>query len=199
MKINLVSVHNLQMSDHLVATIEYIKEKYPEGKYLYKSCDKKWIVVLETISGSITNQTRLTVDYPTRKFAKFRSNKLKVIDIIDKFDHTKTINSVKNSVYTEKAKIEYVKGTIVESDSFDMDLITVCSNGIHFFESVEPAFYYELDDRNYTGHYKSWHDDGQKWQEGDYLDGKRTGHWISWYSNGQKKEEGDYIGWNKIY
>jgi antitoxin component YwqK of YwqJK toxin-antitoxin module len=165
-----------------------------------KSCftsDECWIVILELTVDSVTNQARLSENDPNRKFAKFRANKLKVIDIINKFDHTQTINYIYNSVYDEKPKLQYVKETIVNSDSFDMKLDKICSHGIHFFEGIEVTFYYGLNMQNYTGHWVSWYNDGQNKTKGYYLNGKRTGHWIYWHSHGNISKEGDFIDGKK--
>jgi antitoxin component YwqK of YwqJK toxin-antitoxin module len=184
------------MSDYLVALVEHFRKKYPEGKYLYKSCstvNDSWIVVLQLTNGSVTNQVRLSYDNPNRKYSKFRASELKVIDIVNKFDKTKKIDSVTSSS-NHASKIKYVKSTVVLPDSFDSNLDKVCSNGIHFFESIQAAFYYELDGlQNYSGHWIRWDNDGQKSSEGNYLDGKRTGHWTWWYENGQKDVEGHYL------
>jgi antitoxin component YwqK of YwqJK toxin-antitoxin module len=185
-----------KMSEQLVALTKYIRERYPEGKYLYKSCsttNESWIVVLQLTDNSITNQSRLSIRYPNRKYAKFRANKLKVVDIINKFNRTKTIDSIESSVYIE-SKIKYVKENIVKSNFFDSNLSRVCSNGIHFFESIEPAFYYELYKlRNYTGHWINWNDNGQKIYEGYYMSGEETGLWVTWYDNGVKNSKGYYL------
>ena len=37
-----------------------------------------------------------------------------------------------------------------------------------------------------------WHDNGQKWQEANYKDGKPHGLWAWWYENGQKMSETNY-------
>ena len=174
---------------------KHIQKRYPEGQYLYKSCstdDDSWIVILELTADSITNQSRLPVDDPNRRYAKFRTSKAKVIDIVNKFDRTKTIDSVINSGHPRK--INYVKGTIVRPDSFDRKLREVCSNGIHFFESIDGALHYELNLlKNYTGYWIYWDSDGQKENEGYYSDGKRHGHWTYWYNNGRKECEGEYL------
>ena len=37
-----------------------------------------------------------------------------------------------------------------------------------------------------------WHENGQKFEEGTYKDGKKDGLWTDWYENEQKEEEGTY-------
>ena len=34
-----------------------------------------------------------------------------------------------------------------------------------------------------------WHENGQKYKEGTYKDGKEDGKWTEWYENGQKSVE----------
>jgi antitoxin component YwqK of YwqJK toxin-antitoxin module len=214
----------MSADDNLVALIEHIQKQYPEGQLLYKSCttaDDSWIVLLRPVEDSITNQSRLPAGDPDRKYAKFRGSEFEVIDIINKFDLTKTINSIQNSTYENKT--EYIKGTIVRPDSFDPDLDKVCSNGIHFFEDIMCAFYYELDSLpDYTGHWAHWndngqrehdchysngalhglwihwHDNGEKFKEGHFSEGYATGRWITRYRNGLKMEEGDYLNGQKV-
>jgi antitoxin component YwqK of YwqJK toxin-antitoxin module len=43
------------------------------------------------------------------------------------------------------------------------------------------------------GKYESWYENGQKSEEGEYVDGKMHGRWVAWYQNGQKEEEGEYV------
>jgi len=43
-----------------------------------------------------------------------------------------------------------------------------------------------------AGLWISWHENGQKASEGNYVNELREGLWISWDSNGQKYEEGNY-------
>ena len=33
-----------------------------------------------------------------------------------------------------------------------------------------------------------WYENGQKYEEGEFKNGKREGRWMRWYENGQKKE-----------
>ncbi len=42
------------------------------------------------------------------------------------------------------------------------------------------------------GAFTSWHENGQRAEEGRYADGHRVGTWSSWHDNGQKAGEGAY-------
>lgn len=42
------------------------------------------------------------------------------------------------------------------------------------------------------GKFMAWHPNGQKASEGNYDEGKQHGRWVWWHSNGQKQTEGHY-------
>jgi hypothetical protein len=120
-------------------------------EYVYKSC-YNYIVVLLKLADTKTNESRSKITNPL--YAKYRANKLKVIAIVHKFDPTKLITEVENSSY-ERNKVIYKVGKILEISDYDDDLENVCSTGIHYFKTVEPAFYYDLEKYypTYTGHF----------------------------------------------
>ena len=72
--------------------------KYIDPSYVFKSCSHVWIVVLQKLPDTITNESRSVAD---PNCAKFRADKLSVVDIIHKFDQT-TTDSICNSVYKDK-------------------------------------------------------------------------------------------------
>jgi len=195
-KLNMYS-HSLNINMNKLTNsqllIDAIRQKYPDniGQYFFKSCGKEWIVVMEKVGDSITNRSRLPFNNPNIQFAKYRANKLMVVDIIYKFNLNQTINEIYNSCYKNHI-IKYIKGNIVTSDSFDKNTNEVCSNGIHFYETIDCAFYFELM-RVENGKWTEWYDDGQKKEEGEYLNGKENGKWTYWYDNGQKRKETEYI------
>ena len=90
------------------------------------------------LNDTITNESRTNVI--DHIYAKFRGNQFLVIDIINKFDINKHIGEIQNSTYTHNI-IKYKKGEMVKSNSFDENLNNVCSNGIHYFKSIEPALF----------------------------------------------------------
>ena len=67
--------------------------KYNDSSYVFKSCSRDWIVVLQKLPDTITNESRSVVDL---NCAKFRANKLFVVDIIHKFYQTITCNFILN-------------------------------------------------------------------------------------------------------
>jgi len=173
--------------------IDAIRQKYCDntGKYLFKSCGINWIVVLKKVNGTITNKLRLPSNDLYRKFAQYRANKLMVVDIINKFNPNETINEISNTLYKNHI-IKYIKKNIAVPDSFDKNTNEVCSNGIHFYENIDCAFYLELE-KIENGKWTLWHENGQKSSEGEYINGEKNGKWTIWHQNGQKSVEGEYI------
>ena len=151
--------------------INYCNGLHSDASFVFKSCQKEWIVILQKINNTITNESRTNVI--DHIYAKFRGNHFLVVDIINKFDINKHIDEITNSYYAYDI-INYKKGEIVKSNSFDEDLINVCSNGIHYFKSIEPAFYYEVGGlKNKNGIYKEWYDNGQIKLKCNYIDGEK--------------------------
>ena len=84
-----------------------------------------------------------------------------VINIINKFNINNHINEITNGTYIDDIII-YKKEEIIKSDLFDNNLDEVCLNGIHYFKSIEPAFYYEINKlKNINEIYKKWFANGQ--------------------------------------
>ena len=164
----------------------HIVDRYKDRSYVFKSCSRDWIVVLQKLADTITNESRSVVDADC---AKFRADKLQVVDIIHKFDQT-TRDSICNSVYEHK-QIVYKKGEIIEVKDFDKNVDIVCAAGIHYYKTMKVAFYLELE-RVIDGEFYDWHNDGQMKAKGIYKDGKPEGEWISWYDNGPLKSKGIY-------
>lgn len=142
-------------------TIETIRGKYSDSKYVFKKCvdvddseyegkERKWLVVLEKLSDTRTTEKRDGVYNPN--FAKFRADKLKVIEIINVNNLNNDKKSITN-VYTDNKyegyddviyhKMVYTVNDVVFPDFFDDCIDNVCSNGIHYFKSFDMAFAYE--------------------------------------------------------
>ena len=142
--------------------IEAILKEYPEyrrvGIYVFKSCQKEWIVVMERTDGTETNEKRLYVK--DKRYAKYRASKLRVIAIINKFDPKNIIFDVVNSVYKNE-KIVYKVGREVLPNFYDRDILKICAGGIHYYSTIEPAFYEEIDTiRDYNCKIVFWKYDG---------------------------------------
>jgi antitoxin component YwqK of YwqJK toxin-antitoxin module len=154
---------------------------YPSDRgFVFKSCLKKWIVVLHKLTDTITNESRSNAK--DLMYAKFRANKLLVVCVVNKFTQ-KSIDNITNSVHKEKTII-YKKGEIIEVNDFDENLENICAPGIHYFKSPEAAFYYEIPN-NYFGLYKLWYGSGQLGVECTYKNGTKDGLYQLWNPDGQ--------------
>lgn len=143
------------------------------NNYVFKSCQIKWIIILQKLNDTITNENRNDIyDIET---ASFRANKLKVICIVNKFNPKININKIINSIYTKK-NITYTVNEIVCVDDYDMDINNIYSSGIHYYKSLDPAFYSELDlYKKYIGNFFSYHNNGRIEVNGFIINGNFFG------------------------
>lgn len=143
--------------------IQNFKYQYPQyfsdNSYVFKSCQTNYIVILKKDQTTKTNEKRFNIS--SSKCAKLRANKLLVVNIINKFDPSETLNSITNSIYKDSQK-DYVIGKIITS-RWNSDLSIINTEGIHYFNTIEPAFYSELFflTKKFGGKWYDWHDNGQ--------------------------------------
>jgi hypothetical protein len=132
------------------------------NKYVFISC-RNYIIVLEKLHDTITNESKLS-DISNPLYAKYRANKLRVILIINKFEPFDVITEIQ-----EDSIMKYETDKIVEVDDYDMDLDQVFTTGIHYFNTIEQAFYWKIIDFNptYTGKYMCWYHNGNKRYDGE--------------------------------
>lgn len=200
-----------EMYMHTSTTFEDIQErckKYEKDeKYVYKACNngegeqRVWIVIMEKCKEDTkTNEERKDVANKNR--AKFRANKLMVVEIINYDDiKTKTTFIVNTTDYGKP--LRYEVGKIVECDQFDDDVNVVCGGGIHYFKTLQAACYYGPYRRvRETGRYcfMSWHHNGRKQCEINYNDGVLDGSWVTFHESGGVRDmrtykKGHIHGW----
>lgn len=170
-------------------------DKYVNDKtYVYKLCNhysimdnsRRWLVILQKLAGTKTNEHRFGV--LDTNCAKFRANKLKVIEIIDIYNPKYTKKSIINT-FDSVHKKPYEVGKIIESDAFDEDIDSVCSDGIHYYNTPLPACYYRDVPNNYTGNWITWYNNGHKQSEGGYINGEQSGKWIEMSYDGNMHRE----------
>lgn len=135
-----------------------------------------------------TNESRGNVKDP--KYAKFRANRLDVLAIID-LDTLGTLGSITNiylnyrSVFSyDIIECQYTVGDQVQSDWFDEDLENIYSNGIHYFKTIEGAYFFRQRPKTYTGTWLEFYDNGQMKSTGYYVNGEETGRYMEWDENG---------------
>jgi antitoxin component YwqK of YwqJK toxin-antitoxin module len=177
--------------------LDKIKEKLSKyllnPNYVFKYCDNK-IIVLEKLPDTITNESRQGI--VDLNYAKNRASHLKVILIFDITNVDNEYDSVESDTVN---KLTYKKNEIAYPDKFDSDLDKVCTNGIHYYKSIEPIFHIYLSlisYRGYTGTICTWHPNGQKSFACEY-DKYKNGHCTCWYPNGTIQKTGNYLKDNK--
>lgn len=169
-----------------------------DSSYVYKLChnktkkgegDRKWLVILKKLEETQTNEDRAFVS--DTNCAKFRANSLKVIKIINttkpNFIKTKIVNVCRD------IETEYKVGDIVEPHLYEYDKNVICGGGIHYFKTLEPAYFYGKCIQNViTGPLREWYDNGQLYIKGQRENGKEEGEWIEYYENGNIREKTQY-------
>lgn len=156
------------------------------GEHENNHDDEKELECINIIT--ITNESRKNIYDPL--CAKFRANVLevhKIINIETMEQSTFLCHEFYNYDIGASIPLLYEVGKVVEPDSFDPDLNNICSNGVHYFKTIDRAFYYRNYDNLplYTGRCIDWFDNGQKKLEGSYIKGKMNGKWTYWDTKGR--------------
>src|SRR5271170_5380155 len=149
----------------LVQLLAFCQEYTNNSLYVYKICrDKaskyktvKWFVVLQKLPDTKTNECRK--DVVDKNYAKFRADKLRVVKIINTNKPTLTKKYITHRG-PNMVKTKYVVNKIVESNEYDDNIDNVYSNGIHYFKTLLPAYYYRDIPDKYNGKWIFWHDNG---------------------------------------
>jgi len=172
----------------------------------YKKIEDDYIVKLEILDG-LNTEGRVGIKSENTKFAKYRCQKAKVLDIYHMNDKNKKIQ-FGYGLYD--FSFCYKVGEILEIPDYNNDNTIVCATGIHYFLTEECAYCWTAS-KIENGPYRYWLDNGLLVIEEFYQDGKkhglsrqwndsglliRTGHykndhpdgeWRSWYKNGKLK------------
>lgn len=145
------------------------------------------IITLEIPDDAITNINRNNV--VVKEYAKHRTNIAKVIKIEDQ--NGKQYDEAISGFYDYK-KLIYKVNEIVKVDDYDSNLEKVCLSGIHFFLTRRVAEIYEIYSLE-NGLYEAWYDNGQKWREYNYVNGKIEGLYQEWHTYGQIARKFTYM------
>jgi hypothetical protein len=121
------------------------------------------LLELDLVNTSITNESRNVYD---RRYAKFRTSEARVLRILNllsakwiSFYYHETVIMYKENCYWKPRKVHtlYQVNEIVRAHQFDGHLEQVCTSGIHYFISLEAAYYYEVFSNGRISHFD---DDG---------------------------------------
>ncbi len=163
----------------LTALQEECKQYLENNKYVFKKCSDYIVILRKPISKFKSNEERKNI--VDKNFAKFRGNAFIVEDII----HYKTRKHFKfiSHCPLRLSPVLYMVGRWVEPDNFDDDLELVCTHGIHYYLTLEAAFYHGLNQIK-TGTTFGWYSNGSKSYEYNFKDGKKDGFQMEWCRNG---------------
>jgi len=171
--------------------LEQKRTEHNMGRIVYKAC-KNSIATLELCSDSVTNESRK--DLVNSDYAKFRTNKAKVISLINPTSGKHLMSDVSRYYIIDDEPLSYVVGEYVET-SFNPNIDVVCSSGIHYFKTYDAALswylQYHLDERK-NGTFVMYYDNGAKHITIPYKNGKVDGKKVSYYKNGIKSSEINY-------
>jgi antitoxin component YwqK of YwqJK toxin-antitoxin module len=143
---------------------------------VYKSANN-CIVTLKLLTD--TQHTLQRSGVVDTNYAKFRCSKALVLSIEHK--DTNELLMFINSNYNPS--FEYQVGKIVIAEDYDTNTNNICSHGIHFYLTKEPAYFYQKEVPNCE--YKSWYDNGQLSIHYIYNDDQSKIKANYWYENGQ--------------
>jgi antitoxin component YwqK of YwqJK toxin-antitoxin module len=147
--------------------------------------DTRVVITLDIPQDALTNMERK--DIVNKDTAKYRTNKAIVLKIEDENGNEYTSGISFN--YKDKS-LTYTVGETLIIEDYDLSE-KVCSSGIHFFLNKRVAELYELNNLE-NGILETWHENGQKFIECSYTDGKLDGLYQVWHDNCQKWKECTY-------
>jgi len=183
---------NISHCDQYDSTLDCIRLMYhqyiSDPECVYKMCTdgtvhrddptSKWLVVMKKESDTKTNENRENILDPFH--AKYRADKLRVLKIINVNDIETTTDSVHHRNQTFGYSAIYTVGSIVKSYNFNENIQEVCSNGIHYYKSLESAFFHRSMPDGYTGRWFCQNSDGSKDWEGYFANGEKNGVHREW-------------------
>ncbi len=137
---------SLEMLKHYEALKDYLNKGYVFKKCEAKTYTKNYsclVVLKKPVKDFQCNESRKDIVDPN--FAKFRCNGLITVAIYDLIN-TKFIDSIthKCTMYLGFKKILYQVGKLSIPDLYDANIDEVCTNGIHYFITLEAALNYGI-------------------------------------------------------
>jgi antitoxin component YwqK of YwqJK toxin-antitoxin module len=194
------------MTNRLEEILELYKKYIKCDSYFYKIChdlssisdkrDDRWLVIMKKTNNTKTNEARSNIpNEECTKYAKFRANELEVVEIFDAKNPYTTQSYIIHSYGLNK--IKYKVGEIVKADKYNDDIDAVCTNGIHYFKTIQCAYYYRNIPEDYTGVWFEWYDNGTIKSYYNYKNGEKSGSFIEFHENGVKSIIGCYKSGNK--
>ena len=160
-----ISVIEESKNVNLVQFEELFKDYICDPNYVFKSTRDAIVVLKKTVNE--TNEEREVYD---SKYALYRGNEFFVVEIRNRYIPSEILSftwGVYNLWYESGKKITY--------GNYDYDIERVYFPGIHYYKTLEPAFYNLMDTKNFTGVFKMWCCNGRLIQLTEYVNGKKHG------------------------
>ena len=153
---------------------------------VYKSggSQNDYLITLEIDPNESNTNLSRKVDVPTT--AKYRCRRAFVKSI----EHKTTGGPIESIESNYSDKFRYTVGLWVEEPGYDHNIQEVCTQGIHFFKSREPALHWGWHPEN--GPCKTWYENGRLESEVVYKNDNPEGPYREWYENGQLALESIY-------
>ncbi len=160
-------------------------------RYAFKKVGAKTIVVLQKTPNFISNEMRKGI---FDKFhAKFRANEFLVVDIINMktLKHNQYVDNLFDVVVYNRSpsqkdeviKFRYEVGYIVKPDMYDNNIQNICTHGIHYYLSLDAAFYHNRQHKD--GKCILYHKNGAKQYICSYQNGDLHGEYLEYDENGR--------------
>jgi len=163
---------------------------------VYKSCQQNYIIILQKLDDTITNESRNFPICGNKLCAKYRGNKFKVIEIFHKFTLERILEIKSPTYYNDKTwkceNIIYKKDQTIKVNNYDKDNNVICGRGIHYFKKIDVSFYYQLFLID-NGLYFTWHDNGNIKYIYSYENQKQTGESLEYYENTIQSKKCNYV------
>lgn len=144
------------------------------------------VITLEIPDDAITNVNRKGI--VNKDTAKYHTKQAKVIKIED--DRGREYPEAVSGIRYGEKRSTFKVNTFIDESHFDSDYEEP-SEGCTFFLTKRVAEFYELY-RLENGLLESWHENGQKYEECNFVKGKLEGICMGWHENGQKSFEFTY-------
>ena len=152
-----------------------------------KSGEIRVVITFEIPKDAITNMDRSNIKDEDKTKAFYRCNKIKVLRIED--DSCKEYDSATSCFYQDKS-LTYLTGNMLNVKNYNK-YIDIYGTGIHYFLDKQVASNYGR--VIYNGIYQTWHDNGKKEIECNFVNGKKNGLYQEWHKNGEIYRKSNYV------
>lgn len=163
-----------KQQNNLEILLKTYKSYVDDPSYVYKKCvntadpnyDRCWLVIMRKNNDTNmkTNESRSCV--VDSRYAKFRANELKVIEIVNVNAPHITVPMIINC-YAGISMV-YKVGEMVVAPEYCEFVDIICSAGIHYFKTLDAAYFYEFSPDKHIGNQYVWDCNGKILRKFEY-------------------------------